>query len=81
MRPNEGELDDEIRGQRKAAAQLHVRAVDGGRGVLEMKDDAILLVEAADEVAAAIPQQGGPAICIQHSQVPPVTGDEEVGRR
>lgn len=49
-RPHADAGDDEIRRQRTAAAKFHLPAVDAGRRVLKMEDDALLLMECADEV-------------------------------
>ena len=43
--------DHEIRLERAAAFELHLLAVDGARRLLEVEDDAVLLMERAHEVA------------------------------
>ena len=43
--------DHEIGLERAAALELHLFAVDGGRHVLEVENDAVLLVQRADEIA------------------------------
>ena len=55
-RPHADAHDDEIGLERAAALQLHLLAVDGGHRVLEMEDDAVLLVQRAHEVAHRGPQ-------------------------
>ena len=50
-RANADAGDHKISLERAAALELHLLAVDGGRHVLEMEHDAVLLVQRADEVA------------------------------
>src|SRR5207244_6136270 len=55
-RPHADADHDEVGRERRAALELDLLAVDRGRGVLEMKDDAVLLVDAAHEVAELGPE-------------------------
>ena len=55
-RPHADADDDEIGLQHAAALQRRALAVDRGHGVAEMKDDAVLLMQGADEIAHLRPQ-------------------------
>ena len=50
-RPHADADDHQVGLERAAALERHALAIDGARRVLEVEDDAVLLVQRADEVA------------------------------